>query len=214
MRAARAQVSRMDCAVWLVTFLGCLFVSIDAGLGAGIALGLMLLFTRTAFARIGAQAPLPGAAPSYRDADLYSLQVGASPRHHILSDRPRMLPAPALHILLLCMPYICGTLECVGRAKLSVQTSLMLRAHRVALRAQGDAEAQLEGTPAVVRLGGPLCFANAARLKEHLLELVVSVARLITVHGDKRFSPFASSRPVQPVATTVCCHITAACVLP
>ena len=40
--------------------------------------------------------------------------------------------------------------------------------------AQGDAEAQLEGLPTVVRLAGPLCFANAARLKEHLLELVVS----------------------------------------
>ena len=82
-----AQVSRMDCAVWLVTFLGCLFVSIDAGLGAGIALGLMLLFTRTAFARIAAQAPLPGAVPSYRDADLYNLQVpSAIPAH-----------APAMH---------------------------------------------------------------------------------------------------------------------
>ena len=41
--------------------------------------------------------------------------------------------------------------------------------------AQGDAEAQLEGTPAVIRLSGPLCFANAAHLKEHLLELVVRI---------------------------------------
>ena len=45
------QVSKADCAVWLLTFAGCLFISIDAGLGLGIGLGLVLLFARTAFAK-------------------------------------------------------------------------------------------------------------------------------------------------------------------
>ena len=173
------QVSRMDCAVWLVTFLGCLFVSIDAGLGAGIGLGLLLLFTRTAFARIGAQAPLPGAAPSYRDADLYNLQVGAA-RNPVLVCSVLVACLGGLRSAKrcwrLCKPtHVAPILEVVVLPNTQAQCD---RTPRCCCCAQGDAEAQLEGTPAVIRLSGPLCFANAARLKEHLLELVVSAAQL------------------------------------
>ena len=70
------QVSKADCAVWLLTFAGCLFISIDAGLGLGIGLGLVLLFARTAFAKSSVLARLPGSC-AYRDAELYSLQARA-----------------------------------------------------------------------------------------------------------------------------------------
>lgn len=64
----------MDFLVWLATFLGCLFISIDAGLGLGIALGLLFLFVRTAFPRIHILRRLPGTS-FFRDADMYRLQV-------------------------------------------------------------------------------------------------------------------------------------------
>jgi MFS superfamily sulfate permease-like transporter len=69
------QVSKMDCLVWLATFLGCLFISIDAGLGLGIALGLLFLFVRTAFPRMHILHRLPGST-FFRDAAMYRLQVG------------------------------------------------------------------------------------------------------------------------------------------
>lgn len=64
----------MDFLVWLATFLGCLFISIDAGLGIGIALGLLFLFVRTAFPRIHILRRLSGTS-FFRDADMYRLQV-------------------------------------------------------------------------------------------------------------------------------------------
>ncbi|EIE27094.1 sulfate permease [Coccomyxa subellipsoidea C-169] len=98
------QVSRMDCLVWLATFLGCLFISIDAGLGLGIALGLLFLFVRTAFPRIHVLRRLPGST-FFRDAGMYRLQESAE-----------------------------------------------------------------DGRTVVVSSQGPLCFANAQRIKERLLE--------------------------------------------
>ena len=64
----------MDFCVWVATFLGCLFVSIDMGLALGLALSVVFLFTRTAFPVISTLGRLPG-TEFYRDVDVYGLQV-------------------------------------------------------------------------------------------------------------------------------------------
>lgn len=69
-----SQVSKLDSIVWLATFLGCTMVSIDAGLGLGVSLGLLFLFIRLAFPRIGRLRAIPG-TDTYRDASLYNLQA-------------------------------------------------------------------------------------------------------------------------------------------
>ena len=68
------QVNRADCLVWLVTFLGCLTVAIDVGLGLGILLSLLVLFVRTAFPVLSPLAHIPG-SQAYRDIQLYDLKV-------------------------------------------------------------------------------------------------------------------------------------------
>ncbi len=64
--------------MWLATFLGCTLVSIDAGLGLGVSLGLLFLFFRVAFPRIGRLRPVSG-TDAYRDATLYGLQAYLAP---------------------------------------------------------------------------------------------------------------------------------------
>lgn len=82
----------MDCLVWLATFLGCLFISIDAGLGMGIALGLLFLFVRTTFSHVHVLRRLDPRSTCFRDAAMYRLQVRTC----------RHLPVPLAAMLCCC----------------------------------------------------------------------------------------------------------------
>ena len=72
------QVSKKDCAVWMITFIGCLTVSIDLGLAMGVAAGLLLLFHQISFPEISMLSRLHG-SEVYVPDKLYHSQVCLGP---------------------------------------------------------------------------------------------------------------------------------------
>lgn len=68
------QISKRDCAVWLITFFGCLTISIDLGLAMGVVTSLLLLVHRIACPAVSVLAQLPQSV-AYRPVGMYDLQV-------------------------------------------------------------------------------------------------------------------------------------------
>ena len=160
----------MDCSVWLVTFGGCLFISIDAGLGLGIGLGLLLLFVRTAFAHLSALARLPGTS-AYRDSSLYGLQVTAAADSHFSAAafccvgsalKAALSPEGQAHLLPagVALPHALRRHACAKG--FAGPSSVGLCVLQDVAEGRGD-----EGVR-ILRLQGPLCFANAQHVKERL----------------------------------------------
>ncbi|KAL3141752.1 hypothetical protein ABBQ32_004432 [Trebouxia sp. C0010 RCD-2024] len=64
-------ISKQDWLVWMVVFLGCLFVGIDWGLAFGVGLAVLVQLGHITFPRLQVLGRIPGTA-SFRDAEQYT----------------------------------------------------------------------------------------------------------------------------------------------